>query len=505
MKIKTIIKGFLLTAAAAVAICCQKEEGETTKQDITQDLEFTKLEVEACGYNSAEISVRHSGTTTDTWYGFVTTDTKKKDILLIAEIINNGKPTKLNKGVSKRVKLTDLNPATKYKYIVFAITEDGQLYGTAKSVTFETIESIMEEVNTWSISYKGRNAKNEETFAIENTDASPIYTTFVSKRLIGQLEDSEEFQEYGGLRLLDENDNVIVLLNAEEAIVYMEMMSVFGFINDGYDVSDITSPESFEGDRPRMQSGDYLAICIECDDKGPTGYYSCDEITIEAETASEDYNKWIGKWTFTAANNVTYTMKLSEEDPNFIYAAQGWECDPALGNENDFSTYGDNLLVPMFYDKLTRKFYIKSYDWGPATTGSETNWGLFGWYTPEDGETTDPIPFIADEKICEASYSDNEAIQLTACKVGGDFDKEYMYTGMRYTTYTEREDGIGYGFWNNLATFPITMTKVNGSPVTGTDDNTGSETIKTFNVSGGIKAGVEPQFKKLGFPMHLIK
>ena len=500
MKIKTIIKGFLLTAAAAVAICCQKEEGETTKQDITQDLEFTKLEVEACGYNSAEISVRHSGTTTDTWYGFVTTDTKKKDILLIAEETKKGKLTKLNKGVSKRVKLTDLNPATKYKYIVFAITEDGQLYGTAKSVTFDTKKSafLLSQCEDWTVSREKRDAAtNKENYSVvfNAQNASRCHVGFIPKWMVEYYENDQEAQaeieEYGGLRL--KIGEQIFLFTILDYLVWEELYEYWGYYDsdESYFLNE-TFGESSVIAIPRQESGDYYAVAIGFNDEGtPTFKYSANEVTIDKETASDKYSKWLGEWTATGSNGISYTLRLEENDPNYSFYVYGWECDPSKHNDKcangctkheaglDFTSF--NLGIPFYFDALNGDLTItsKRLRADQMQEGSKYDllcWGLYG-YTESEGETVailDEDDNIAKASLPESSSTTLNGLQSKTYKFDSNGNAEeveftykslsYIQYGIRYETDDEGNESISSDSfmpvpWNNAVEFPIELTK----------------------------------------------
>ena len=311
----------------------------------------------------------------------------------------------------------------------------------------------MEKVTEWSVKYNKRTADNEEEFSIVNDGKDDIYVTFINALNIESLENSEEFKEYGGFRLLDKNENVVALLNAEEALVYMEMMTLIKYIEEeGGSISDFVYNESLTATMPRKQSGEWLAVCIQCDEKGPTGYYSCDYITIEKETASEEYQRWLGNWTFKGNNDIEYTMEIIEEDPNFIYAVKGWECDESLGEDNDFSRYED-WYIPMYFDKLTGNFYVQGSDFGTIDAANPVYWGLYGWYNNE--------PYIYEEKVCEATW---ETKSLTGCATTLP-EIKFTYSGMGYTSYMKTESGLGYNYWNEIMEFPITMTKIEPEPV----------------------------------------
>ena len=502
MKIRNFLTLVAVSIVTRLTDGCQEkpEDGGSSLDGKSLNLEFTVVEASEIGYNSAVIRVKHNGTSADTWYGFVTEQVGAKESTLIRNeierITEDGKVTaQLSKGNSIRVDLVNLKSAKKYKYIVFAITEDGIMYGTARSVEFTTTETmaIMEKVNNWSVTYNGRDEKNQELFAFDNSDNSMLYITFINAINIEIMESTDEFQTYGGMRLLDENENLVALLTAEEALVYMTIIDeVNYYLQNGYSVSELTVNESMVASSERKQSGEYLAVCIQCDANGPTGYYSCDKITILPEDSTPEYERWLGTWTFTSSNDVTYTIELSEEDPNFLYAAKGWECGEELG-EKDFGIH--NIYIPMFYDKLTQKFIIKSYD----NSSDAVLWGLYGWY--HNASVNALVPFIDDAKICEAKYSDTEPIMLNGVQLSTGND---VYAGLRYTSYLQVEEGLKFGSWNPIAEFPIEMTK-QAAPVASSNIRVSTAGLQMFNVENGIKIGQKAVVKNIGTPYFICK
>ena len=75
------IHKILISLFTAVILCsCEKaEDGDKLPDGIKSDLNFHTLEIVDVSYNSASLSVKHDGTSDDTWYGFVTDNIKKTD------------------------------------------------------------------------------------------------------------------------------------------------------------------------------------------------------------------------------------------------------------------------------------------------------------------------------------------------------------------------------------------------------------------------------------------
>ena len=155
MKIQKFLTS--LVAAAALMVSCEKApEGLQLPANVKTDLNFT-LSITEVTYNSAQVSVKHDGTTNDTWYGFLTDETEGNAASLIAKKVaeltaGGGDIQGLESRTSKRVNLKDLEAATKYRYIVFAIAPNGMLYGNMASIDIETSEGfLLQTVEVWPL------------------------------------------------------------------------------------------------------------------------------------------------------------------------------------------------------------------------------------------------------------------------------------------------------------------------------------------------------------------
>lgn len=485
----------------SIALGCEKAPVGTTATG--EICEFT-LSVKSTSYDSAEITVKHNGPKETTWLIFATTDTKKgnKQKILaakLAELKKIGKVNGLRKSNNLTVTLTGLEGETEYKAYAIAISKDCKLnpsFTMGESEIFKTSGAIMEKVTEWSVKYNRRTADNEEEFSIVNDGNDDIYVTFINALNIESLENSEEFKEYGGFRIVDEKTGeVVALLNAEEALVYMEIMTLINYIKkEGVSISDYVYNKSLTATMPRKQSGEWLAVCIQCDEKGPTGYYSCDYITIEKETASEEYQRWLGNWTFKGNNDIEYTMEIIEEDPNFIYAVKGWECDETLEEDNDFSRYED-LYIPMYFDKLTGNFYVQASYIGTLDNQGTMHWGLYGWYYNDD-ESKD-IPEFNEEKICETTW---ETKSLTGCKTISP-ENNFTYKGMSYIRFEmiDESKSIRYAAWNTFMEFPITMTRIDSQSVQHPARNIQMPKSVAFTewIKGGIRKDSVSEIKRV--------
>ena len=467
MKIQKILTS--LFAAAAILCSCEKEqEGLQLPGEIKTDLKFHTLEVVDISYNSATLSVKHDGTSSDTWYGFVSGNPGKSDAILIAdkisEIIANGDLKKLNKRTSARVELTDLEPAKKYKYIVFAITPDGQIYGKSASITFTTEESsfLLSQCEDWTVSREGRDAStNQEIYTVKfnKTNAARCHVCFIPKSLVEYYEEMEDikasYEEYGGI--LGKIGEYEFLFTVLDMLVWEELYEYWGYYDsDESYFTQETFSESYTFKAPRQSTGDYYAIAIGFKDCEPTLVYSVNEITIEEEEPSEAYEKWLGEWTITGKNNIEYSLRLEEADPNFIYYLYGWECGADLSF--DFTKY--EIGIPCYFDALKGELQLKS----TVVSGEEESYyGIFGY---EKYEAENSIVILEPEDIlATAAMPVNGVTEL----IGSD-SVRYDENG---TTIPFQYGHIGYvmnssgmiSYWNTPVSLPATLTKSEATPV----------------------------------------
>ena len=143
---KKFFKFAAIAAVAAAFVGCNKTEGPvddgkdpgTTTPTYTEDITFT-LEEKEVEENKAKFGVEHNGTKSDAWYYFATTETNI-DAAIQAEVsamLASGK-AELENATKKNVTVKNLEPETKYTFVVFAVKADGTVYGTPGTAEFTT-------------------------------------------------------------------------------------------------------------------------------------------------------------------------------------------------------------------------------------------------------------------------------------------------------------------------------------------------------------------------------
>ena len=272
MKIQKFLTA--LVAVAALFVSCEKTpEGPQLPANVKTDLNFT-LSVTEVTYNSAQISVKHDGTTNDTWYGFLTDQPESKVPSLVAAKVaeltaNGGDIQGLETRTSKRVNLNDLEAATTYRYVVFAIAPNGILYGNMASIEVETSEGfLLKTVEDWSVKYEGRDAaSNQETYTVEfkKNGATRCHIGFIPKWMVETYESMEQIQnelnEYGGLRL--NIGGQVFLFSVLDYLVFEELYKYWGYYDEDENYfNQETFSESTTFRLPRQTSGEYYAVAI---------------------------------------------------------------------------------------------------------------------------------------------------------------------------------------------------------------------------------------------------
>ena len=478
--------------AALTASCDKGESLSSLPTDITPDLKFTKLELIEATYNSATIRVQHNGTQADRWYGFVTDNIAASDAVLIQgkidELTKDGKITGLDKRTSARIVLNGLKPDKKYRYIVFAITEDGQLYGSLASLTFETEESsfLLSQCEDWSVTRDSREAsENKEIYSIvfNNTSATRCHVGFIPKWMVEYYENDSniqaEIEEYGGIRL--KIGEVTFLFSILDYLVWEELYEYWGYYEDDDNYfQNETFGESYTFSIPRQASGDYYVVAIGFENGEPTLKYSVSEVTIDKETPSADYNKWIGTWTAKGSNNITYTLNIGENDPNYSYYVYGWECSDSIHDDdcpedctehvlyNDFTKF--QYGIPFYFNALNGELSIYSTLLGaePSSDGeSGLYWGMFGYTELEGkkGAILTPEDKIASAALPVGAEATLNGLKSVTYKYGVDGSVEelnFTYNSLGYIKYDDKTyDPVP---WNMPLDLPITLTKTSDIP-----------------------------------------
>lgn len=244
----------------------------------------------------------------------------------------------------------------------------------------------------------------------------------------------------------------------------------------------------------RMRSGKWVAVAFGADDKGNlTGDYAVLRFTIQEDEPSEDFLNWLGDWTITGtcktdqSKDITYNIKVSSADANFLFNVAGWES--GNGTEQDMSDYS----IEVQYDRFTRQMLFKSLFIDTETLGGKQydlcfygNFiydGSMGFTDMKAGEEQTVCDNII---IAESSELSSDARSATVKGLIFNFlheNKTYTtaLTSMQYFDFPHDENDNGIYVKNQkIPVFPLTMTKAGSAEKVNSmsADASGRKTLK---------------------------
>lgn len=151
MKMKNLC-GYALAILAGISFAAcgkQPQEEENNKPDDKPEVIFS-LALNSVAATEAEVIVRHTGTSTDSWFGFLTEDLTADAAGLIQAQIPNVNVGNLHIGTTQTVQLKNLSDNKDYRYIVFGVNTQKEIYGKTAEIKFTTDADLSKAVFTVS-------------------------------------------------------------------------------------------------------------------------------------------------------------------------------------------------------------------------------------------------------------------------------------------------------------------------------------------------------------------
>lgn len=444
---KKFFKFAAVAAIAAAFVSCGNDKPgpepgpDTPSSEYTQDLKFT-LELKEVDTDQAKVVVEHNGTTTDTWYGFATTETDIDKAIadaLAAEDI------KLQKKTRYTVTVKNLEPETDYTFVAVGVTADGKTYGEPATLEFTTAaeaEGFKENPN-WTLAYTGAKEYDGQTYKHTVTVTSTDQNKWFLSSAWSKAEFDAALVEYGLEVILQyELNEYTQLVN-----YYIEY-----YKSQGYDATFADFPyQGTDWDVVDITPGDWYVIAIGVTDNGElSGLYAIsDVITIEEEAATEDYLAWIGDWTFTDANGVSLTATFEKKVNNESYNMYGFD---AADLGYDFPVEVTWLADYNIWTIYPQQFGTLNFD-----DGSSGELYFLGGQQSEKG-----FSLYTDVPTCIGGFDEN------GNRVVIGYSDEESGVNMTLMSHFVVIDEQPF-FWEDPAlipTFPMTITAAEATPAT---------------------------------------
>jgi len=515
----------LIYVILAAAISLMFSGCETVKKESAKNINF-QVRVSELSYNFARVTVKHDGPEDVTWYGFITEDVTSNEFDLFyekySELLTTGQMPKIWRETERNILLENLKEETSYKYMVFGLKENGELYENAGigAIEFKTNRNIyiLTETEDWEIRRLGRSADNtQELIEVKAKKGGRFGWNYVSKEAIEKW-NKENPDGYE----LWEDGIYMTTVNAIQMFALGEISKIQYYISNGYNLTDLTyiheEGKPFQIDR--LASGDYYLVAYGFrGDGNHTQTYSVMELKIEEETAAPGYEKWLGNYIFTGEADVTedngdivrkevsYNIRIEHFDNNHMYRIHGWECgeDVRYDWEKDIMQLDKEkdefLAFPAYFrnDSLVVKETPMTYITFDGRTSLVL--GMYGY--AYNTEYNQEIPVILDDTVMAIAAPIAAGADTTSLAgqhgiyTQGSKKTEWNYCKMGYLARNESTGA--YQTVNPAMRFPIKIQKVpddvSGGTAGGATQTAGS--VKTFSTKTIYEDFLKKDFSRL--------
>ena len=303
------------------------------------------------------------------------------------------------------------------------------------------------ENKTWAIDYLGR-ANRIDSFEVTNVPDDVTYIVSVVNR--------EQYVQYGEDPLLNFMEGELgYVLGLEAAGSECQY-----FFQGG-------SPVTVEYDA--LRHGNWYAFIIGVDINNKlTGEYAYKYFTVKEETATDEYNKWLGKWRVTD-NQYTYDLTVTKKEANYIYNVSGWETFPPELNNGHYTSVDEDIET--FFDE-GRMFFTSQFI--RFIENGNADLMLLGVIDYHGAQHTPGYVLIPDEEldVAYASLTNDTNAKLRTCdQIETDVDGEVYvdnFCGLKFVRVYWNENVFSpYNEDDVFLSFrldsPAKMTKVSNS------------------------------------------
>ena len=435
-----VILKLLFALSFTAFLGCEKQEDVHVSQKGEVAI---VLDVDQVSLESASIRVRHNGPEDFLWVYMNTSDLESdassliaskiaKDLELTGEIL-------ASKGQNKSLTMSALEAKSYYRFICSAIDDEtGLPYGKAAEITYRTRRdpSVFERNSSWTISRGDRSLNNQDKMEYDN---------FICE--------SDDDQTYVVLTIKDSDFEYYY--KSDLRALFEDYQSSFGFEQGSSKWKSVLSSGDIIWPEQRLRSGEWTVYMIGIDSDGElSGLYQEFQFTVEQETATNEYNRWLGTWMVSDKNgDDLFEIQIIPSENNMWYYMAGWESANIFG----FDTYDPALMPELFFDKETGNMFFISQYVNTMVSGNESvDFYFTGTFTY--GNTYVLGDEVLNLRMAESSFVNSIYSEAMINAL------QFVNSGMSFPI-----ESICYMFYNGsqpsaismaVPTLPLTMTRV---------------------------------------------
>ena len=386
------------------------------------------LRLDEAFQEKAHVRLNHDGTVEDYWYYMITEDLQAEGKFLlethIQQVLDAEGQLIGNVGTNKNITFEGLEARTKYRVLAALLSPDGKVISDVAELEFVTLRDpdIFEEWSAWEITYKERkvapNDANLETEVFECSVKGDTTQTYIP--CVIAKSDFVNYYKSKHRRCF------------EDYIDYRNSFNVKW--------SKEVKRDSFEYTQDRLLSGDYMLFMIGVDAAGKlTGYYAQTEFKLKQETASKEYEAWVGSWTLRGESlnktadgdvrSIEYKIDIVPTENNLYYELYGYDARTAV----DFTKIPFTIPLKLYFEKTSGDVYVISEVLPdiPDNQAHADFWDFFAYGTVEvtyyDVLTLIPVD-IENMRIARFSMDDAKHAKGYNTSVSIDLYGEYYDT-----------------------------------------------------------------------------
>lgn len=334
---------FILPTLAAGLFLCTVGCTEKIETEQVEDAVEMSLRVDQVFQEKAYIRLSHNGTQDDCWF-YMHTDDLASDAegLLrsrLDDVLEADGKIVAGTGVNKNLTFTGLEAKTDYRVIAARISPAGEILGNVAELVFRTLRNpdVFELHPSWDIKYKERRVAADDPNNETDIFSCTILDSECTDTYIPCILTKEDFKK-------DYGENLRACF--EDYVEYRNLSNVKW--------DKVVKSEGCEHVEDRLRHGEYILFMIGVDAEGElTGYYARTDYNLLQETASEDYLKWLGRWTLRGKNegiDIAYDVEISPDENNLYYRMYGYE---SLTATDYFKPVPEELPILLYFDKST--------------------------------------------------------------------------------------------------------------------------------------------------------